>query len=88
MNKDSTWSVKDWIKAPGRMWNRIEMQMQFTIKSAKLKRKKMIPTTSSQFDRYGTSTLLVGLLKWPKGDAHNPYTHEENLRFRRLPVKP
>ena len=54
MNRDSTWSVKELIKVPGRTWNLIEMHMQFTMKRIRLKREKMIPTMSSQVDRYGT----------------------------------
>lgn len=48
MNNDSTWSVKDPTKDPGRIRKRMVMKMQFMIKRAMFSRAKATPTPSSQ----------------------------------------
>lgn len=43
MKSDSTWSVKELVKLPGRMWNRMDRRMRLVTKRMRLRMKKKRP---------------------------------------------
>lgn len=54
IKRDSTWSVNEWTKLPGRMKNRVQMRTQFVRKRVMFRRKKKVPTPISHGASYGT----------------------------------
>ena len=48
MNNDSTWSVKDAVKEPGRIRKRTVMSTQLVMNRARFRRAKATPMPSSQ----------------------------------------
>lgn len=43
IKSDSTWSVKEWVKLPGRIWNRMDRRMRLVTKRIRLRMKKKRP---------------------------------------------